>query len=126
MWHELHFVEHSIQSLLSCLRPLPCKKAAATRHESVGLVSRASCRSPRTSVEMHQTATAKTLYVFLASTREILKHNFISLSQDYNIKTGAEYFANLLATNNGDTFITIGQYNGWYPGMTYVRIITYI
>ena len=55
-----------------------------------------------------------------------LRDTILSLSQDYNIKTGAEYFANLLATNNGDTFITIGQYNGWYPGMTYVRIITYI
>lgn len=38
---------------------------------------------------------------------------------DYNIKTGAEYFANILAANNGDVFTTIGQYNGWRLGMTY-------
>ncbi|KAN0129199.1 hypothetical protein V8E53_012898 [Lactarius tabidus] len=38
---------------------------------------------------------------------------------DYNIKTGAEYFANRLAANNGDVFTTVGEYNGWRPGMTY-------
>ncbi|KAF8265809.1 hypothetical protein EI94DRAFT_271524 [Lactarius quietus] len=38
---------------------------------------------------------------------------------DYNIKTGAEFFANLLASNNGDVFRTCGEYNGWRPGMTY-------
>ena len=51
----------------------------------------------------------------------ISKHRFI-VSQDYNIKTGAEFFADILAANNGDVFKTIGTYNGWYPGMTYVRI----
>jgi len=38
---------------------------------------------------------------------------------DYNIKTGTEYFANILAAKNGDVFETVGTYNGWYPGMTY-------
>jgi hypothetical protein len=55
--------------------------------------------------------------------REISNHRSIIVTQDYNIKTGAEYFANLLAANNGDVFTTIGEYNGWHPGMTYVRIV---
>jgi hypothetical protein len=75
---------------------------------------------------MPQAATAKTLYVFILATRETLKRNFIITIQDYNIKTGAEYFANILAANNGDVFTTIGQYNGWRLGMTYVRIVPYI
>ncbi|KAH8993969.1 glycoside hydrolase family 23 protein [Lactarius akahatsu] len=38
---------------------------------------------------------------------------------DFNIRTGAEFFATLLAVNNGDIFTTIGKYNGWHHGMTY-------
>ncbi|KAI0305544.1 lysozyme-like domain-containing protein [Multifurca ochricompacta] len=38
---------------------------------------------------------------------------------DFNIKTGAQYFTNVLAQNNGDVFKTIGEYNGWSVGMTY-------
>ena len=40
--------------------------------------------------------------------------------QDFNIRTGAEFFAATLASNGGDVFSTIGEYNGWEPGMTYV------
>lgn len=38
---------------------------------------------------------------------------------DFNIRTGAEFFAATLASNGGDVFSTIGEYNGWKPGMTY-------
>jgi hypothetical protein len=123
------FVDHNIQSLLSCLHPLRCKKAAVMRQLSVALVSRASCRLPRTSVGMLQTATAKTLYGYsFFTSREISNHRSIIVTQDYNIKTGAEFFANILAANNGDVFKTVGTYNGWHPSMTYVRMtdISYI
>lgn len=40
--------------------------------------------------------------------------------QDFNIRVGAEFFAATLASNGGDVFSTIGEYNGWKPGMTYV------
>lgn len=40
--------------------------------------------------------------------------------QDFNIRVGAEFFAATLASNGGDVFSTIGEYNGWRPGMTYV------
>ena len=38
--------------------------------------------------------------------------------QDYNIRTGAKYSAQTLASNNGNVLQTIGQYNGWPLGMT--------
>jgi len=38
---------------------------------------------------------------------------------DFNIKTGAAYFASLLEGNCGDILLTIGQYNGWKLGMTH-------
>ncbi|KAL8278290.1 hypothetical protein RQP46_009322 [Phenoliferia psychrophenolica] len=41
------------------------------------------------------------------------------LDPDYNIRTGAEYFASRLAYNNGDVLRSLGTYNGWYPGMSY-------
>ena len=65
------------------------------------------------------------MILFFAPSRDGLKY-FIVVTQDYNIKTGAEFFANLLAGNKGDVFKTIGMYNGWSLGMTYVRIIPYI
>ena len=40
--------------------------------------------------------------------------------QDFNIRVGAEFFVATLASNGGDVFSTIGEYNGWKPGMTYV------
>lgn len=43
-----------------------------------------------------------------------------TIDQDYNVKTGAAYFASLLEQNCGDILLTIGQYNGWKHGMTYV------
>lgn len=39
---------------------------------------------------------------------------------DYNIKTGTQYFKSLLDDNNGDVLLSIGSYNGWFKGMTYV------
>lgn len=41
--------------------------------------------------------------------------------QDYNIKTGAKFFSDTLNGNNGDLLKSIGQYNGWFEKMTYVR-----
>ncbi|GAA95032.1 hypothetical protein E5Q_01687 [Mixia osmundae IAM 14324] len=38
---------------------------------------------------------------------------------DFNVKTAAAYFATTLASNGGSVLVTIGQYNGWTPGMTY-------
>ena len=33
--------------------------------------------------------------------------------------TGAKYFSDSLAANNGNVLLTIGQYNGWHQGMTF-------
>lgn len=41
--------------------------------------------------------------------------------QNYNIKTGASYFASTLKNNGGDLLLSIGEYNGWYQGLTVVR-----
>ncbi|EGO25378.1 glycoside hydrolase family 23 protein [Serpula lacrymans var. lacrymans S7.9] len=38
---------------------------------------------------------------------------------DYNIHTGAQFFSDTLNSNNGDLLLSIGQYNGWFQGMTY-------
>ncbi|EJD02769.1 glycoside hydrolase family 23 protein [Fomitiporia mediterranea MF3/22] len=38
---------------------------------------------------------------------------------DFNIRKGAEYFAQSLQDNGGSVLLTIGRYNGWYEGMTY-------
>jgi len=40
---------------------------------------------------------------------------------DYNIRTGAKFFADTLASNNGNVLESIGQYNGWYPGLTFQK-----
>lgn len=37
---------------------------------------------------------------------------------DFNIRTGAKFFANTLAANNGDVLQSIGNYNGWFRGLT--------
>ncbi|PPR05822.1 hypothetical protein CVT26_010102 [Gymnopilus dilepis] len=37
---------------------------------------------------------------------------------DFNIGTAAKYFANSLAANKGNVLLTVGEYNGWYPGLT--------
>lgn len=36
--------------------------------------------------------------------------------------TGAQYFSNNLNSNGGDLLLTIGEYNGWFKGMTYVSL----
>jgi hypothetical protein len=36
----------------------------------------------------------------------------------FNIMTGAKFFSDLLASNNGNVIVTVGMYNGWNPGMT--------
>jgi hypothetical protein len=43
--------------------------------------------------------------------------------QDYNIRTGAKYFADTLSGNGGSVLVSIGEYNGWAPGLTQVRVI---
>jgi len=40
---------------------------------------------------------------------------------DFNIHQGTQFLANTLTKNKGNVLITIGQYNGWYEGMTYVQ-----
>jgi len=37
---------------------------------------------------------------------------------DYNIKTGAYYFKSRLDANNGNILLALGEYNGWYSGLT--------
>lgn len=37
---------------------------------------------------------------------------------DYNIKTGAQFFSDTLASNNGNVILTVGNYNGWFQSMT--------
>ena len=34
---------------------------------------------------------------------------------------GTKFFADTLKGNNGDLFLTIGEYNGWFSGLTVVR-----
>jgi hypothetical protein len=38
---------------------------------------------------------------------------------DFNIRTGAKYFANTLNSNGGDLLLSIGSYNGWHKGLTF-------
>ncbi|KIJ49608.1 glycoside hydrolase family 23 protein [Sphaerobolus stellatus SS14] len=38
---------------------------------------------------------------------------------DFNVHQGTKFLANTLSKNNGNILLTIGQYNGWYAGMTY-------
>ncbi|KAG5638876.1 hypothetical protein H0H81_009179 [Sphagnurus paluster] len=40
---------------------------------------------------------------------------------DFNIRTGAKFFADTLNNNGGDLLVSIGQYNGWYKGLTYSK-----
>jgi hypothetical protein len=40
--------------------------------------------------------------------------------QDFNIRTGAKYFADTLSNNGGSVLLSIGEYNGWVPGLTKV------
>ncbi|KAF8497645.1 hypothetical protein JB92DRAFT_2986892 [Gautieria morchelliformis] len=40
---------------------------------------------------------------------------------DFNIHQGTQFLANTLAANNGNVLVTIGQYNGWYKGMTFAE-----
>ncbi|RDB25477.1 Membrane-bound lytic murein transglycosylase F [Hypsizygus marmoreus] len=38
---------------------------------------------------------------------------------DFNIRTGARYFADTLNNNGGNLLLSIGSYNGWFEGLTY-------
>lgn len=40
---------------------------------------------------------------------------------DYNIKTGARFFAQTLEDNGGSLLLAIGEYNGWYKGLTVAK-----
>ncbi|KIJ67951.1 glycoside hydrolase family 23 protein [Hydnomerulius pinastri MD-312] len=40
---------------------------------------------------------------------------------DFNIHQGAKFFSETLASLNGDLLMAIGQYNGWYKGLTYAK-----
>lgn len=42
------------------------------------------------------------------------------LNQEFNIRTGAKFFADTLKGNSGNLLLSIGQYNGWFRGMTIV------
>ncbi|GAA5994421.1 uncharacterized protein JCM10292_002055 [Rhodotorula paludigena] len=38
---------------------------------------------------------------------------------DYNVKTGAAYFAQVLKDHHENLLLAMGTYNGWYDGLTY-------
>jgi len=38
---------------------------------------------------------------------------------DFNVQQATAYFASLLRENLNDLLLSIGQYNGWFKGMTY-------
>lgn len=40
---------------------------------------------------------------------------------DYNIKTGATYFKSRLEANNNNILLALGEYNGWYTGLTVAK-----
>lgn len=40
------------------------------------------------------------------------------LDPDFNIMAGSKFFADTLNGNNGDLLLTIGEYNGWFGGLT--------
>jgi hypothetical protein len=42
--------------------------------------------------------------------------------QDFNIGMGARYFAETLKNNGGDLLLSIGMYNGYQRGLTFVRL----
>lgn len=37
------------------------------------------------------------------------------------MRTAMKYFSDMLDSNGGDSLLSIGSYNGWHKGMTYVR-----
>ncbi|KXN91060.1 hypothetical protein AN958_03127 [Leucoagaricus sp. SymC.cos] len=39
-------------------------------------------------------------------------------NRDFNIRTGAKYFADTLDDLDGDVLKAVGRYNGWCPGLT--------
>lgn len=43
------------------------------------------------------------------------------LDVDYNIATGAAYFAQRLKDHGGNVLLALAGYNGWFASMTYVR-----
>ena len=43
--------------------------------------------------------------------------------QDFNIRTGAYYYANRIKASGGNLLLATGGYNGWVPGMDVVRIV---
>jgi hypothetical protein len=48
------------------------------------------------------------------------------LVKNFNIRTAASYFAATLKQNTGNVLASIGDYNGWFVGMTYVRVLQYL
>jgi len=40
---------------------------------------------------------------------------------EFNIATGTRYFADTLKNNGGNLLVSIGQYNGWFPKMTFAQ-----
>nr|GAT45455.1 predicted protein [Mycena chlorophos] len=40
------------------------------------------------------------------------------LDPEFNIDAGAKYFASVLSSNGGNLLLSVGNYNGWYKGLT--------
>jgi hypothetical protein len=43
---------------------------------------------------------------------------------DFNIRRGAEFFAATLKNKKGNVLSCIGAYNGWFEGITIVRLLS--
>jgi soluble lytic murein transglycosylase-like protein len=52
----------------------------------------------------------------------LVRNTHCIYEKDFNIGVGAKFFANTLKNNNGNVIQSIGQYNGWFVGMTIVCI----
>lgn len=63
------------------------------------------------------------LFVLLLQHQSRLNH--MRCFQGYNVRTGAKYFADTLAANGGNFFLTLGGYNGWEKGMNVVSTFSY-
>jgi len=60
-------------------------------------------------------------YGLMQITAEKCSEGIDCTDPDYNIKTGAYYFKNRLDENNGNVLLALGQYNGWYAGLTVAK-----
>lgn len=81
------------------------------------LENKVLCRSPKISAEALLAEIAKILCVSLKKKLGLVAQ---SAFQDFNIRTGAEFFATTLENAGGNVLVALGHYNGWTLKMTIV------